>query len=366
MIIYIPCLLDDYIITAFKGLTKKGGLTKDFVAQETSMYAAHLTAVEDRTAAAVKDATDQDYDDEDTDVNASQSGHPAVALRGDDVPLKKKKLKSGGSNSSKTVVTKPSDDDLPKFNIEHFTPGYTPKRVSKGENEYNIVVTGIRDTGLCGTYWSLEGGERGRGRRRSSLTAAVSNAPNSEKNPKTVSVVKAEIGKGPAPESKDTPICRSVQNLKRKLLIETAEDENDAGKKEAPQVDHNKNSMKDFGMGEFAPYTDLHWESLVRRPNHGIPPDAVQHAVVLRPPYHIVSRLRIKGFHKKGLSHTTNNTMVFTMMEGEVTVLLPTKDLKVVKGDSFLIPPRTKYDIHNEADRDAEISLIQYRYRSEV
>ena len=85
---------------------------------------------------------------------------------------------------------------------------------------------------------------------RYSLTAAVSNAPNSEKNPKTVSVVKAEIGKGPAPESKDTPICRSVQNLKRKLLIETAEDENDAGKKEAPQVDHNKNSMKDFGMGE--------------------------------------------------------------------------------------------------------------------
>ena len=340
------------------------------------MYSAHtaLTAGEDRTAAAGaddKDGTDQDYDydDEDTDVNAS---HPAVTLRGDDVPavarggndglLKKKKLKSGGSHISKTVVTKPSDDDLPKFNIEHFTPGYTPKRVSKGENEYNIVVTGIRDTGLCGTYWSQEDGERGRGRRRSNLKAAVSNAPNSEKNPKTVSVVKAEIGKGP--ESKDTPTCHKVQNLKRKLLVETggAEDENVVGgKTEAPVVDHNKNSMNDFGMGEFAPYDKLNWESLVRRPNQGIPPDAVQHAVVLRPPFHIVSRLRIKGFYKKGLSHTTNNTMVFTMMEGEVTVLLPTKDLKVGKGDSFLIPPRTRYDIHNEAARDAEISLIQYR-----
>ena len=340
------------------------------------MYAAH-TAGEDRTAAAGaddKDGTDQDYDydDEDTDVNAS---HPAVILRGDDVPavarggndglLKKKKLKSGGSHISKTVVTKPSDDDLPKFNIEHFTPGYTPKRVSKGENEYNIVVTGIRDTGLCGTYWSQEDGERGRGRRRSSLKAAVSNAPNSEKNPKTVSVVKAEIGKGP--ESKDTPICHSVQNLKRKLLVETggAEDENVVGgKTEAPVVDHNKNSMNDFGMGEFAPYNKLNWESLVRRPNwpnQVIRPDAVQHAVVLRPPFHIVSRLRIKGFYKKGLSHTTNNTMVFSMMEGEVTVLLPMKDLKVGKGDSFLIPPRTRYDIHNEAARDAEISLIQYR-----
>ena len=116
-------------------------------------------------------------------------------------------------------------------------------------------------------------------------------------------------------------------------------------------------------MGEFASYNELNWESLVRRPNQGIriPPDAVQHAVVLRPPFHIVSRLRIKGFYKKGLSHTTNNTMVFTMMEGEITVLLPTKDLKVGKGDSFLILPRTRYDIHNEAARDAEISLIQYR-----
>jgi len=343
------------------------------------MYAAH-TAGEDRTAAPgadEKDCTDQDYDydDEDTNVNAS---HPAVTLRGDNVPAVARggddgllKLKSGGSHISKTVVTKPSDDHLPKFNIEHFTPGYTPKRVSKGENEYNIVVTGIRDTGLCGTYWSQGDGERGRGRRRSSLKAAVSNAPNSEKNPKTVSVVNAEIGKSPESLG-DTPICRSVQNLKRKLLVETggAEDENVVGgKTEAPVVDHNKNSMNDFGMGEFAPYNELNWESLVRRPNwpnRVIPPDAVQHAVVLRPPFHIVSRLRIKGFYKKGLSHTTNNTMVFTMMEGEVTVLLPTKDLKVGKGDSFLIPPRTRYDIHNEAARDAEISLIQYRSRSEV
>ena len=39
-------------------------------------------------------------------------------------------------------------------------------------------------------------------------------------------------------------------------------------------------------------------------------PDAVQYARALRPPYHLLSFLRIKGYSTKGMSCTNKNTMV--------------------------------------------------------
>ena len=39
-------------------------------------------------------------------------------------------------------------------------------------------------------------------------------------------------------------------------------------------------------------------------------PDAVQYARALRPPYHLLSFLRIKGYSTKGMSCTDKNTMV--------------------------------------------------------
>ena len=39
-------------------------------------------------------------------------------------------------------------------------------------------------------------------------------------------------------------------------------------------------------------------------------PDAVQYARALRPPYHLLSFLRIKGKSTKGMSCTDKNTMV--------------------------------------------------------
>jgi hypothetical protein len=39
-------------------------------------------------------------------------------------------------------------------------------------------------------------------------------------------------------------------------------------------------------------------------------PDAVQYARALRPPYHLLSFLRIKGSSTKGMSCTDKNTMV--------------------------------------------------------
>ncbi|XP_040568949.1 uncharacterized protein [Lepeophtheirus salmonis] len=43
--------------------------------------------------------------------------------------------------------------ELPKFDPDKFKPGYIPSIVKKGDEEYAVVVTGVKDTGLCGTYW---------------------------------------------------------------------------------------------------------------------------------------------------------------------------------------------------------------------
>ena len=90
-------------------------------------------------------------------------------------------------------------------------------------------------------------------------------------------------------------------------------------------------------------------------------PDAVQYARALRPPYHLLSFLRfvgfslvygvqlyllfyrIKGHSTKGMSCTDKNTMVFVVLEGEITVILHTTQFNAKKGESFYIPPKVQY-----------------------
>ena len=51
-------------------------------------------------------------------------------------------------------------------------------------------------------------------------------------------------------------------------------------------------------------------------------------------------RIRIKGHSTKGMSCTDKNTMVFVVLEGEITVILHTTQFNAKKGDSFYIPPK--------------------------
>lgn len=37
---------------------------------------------------------------------------------------------------------------------EEFVPGQAPPVVKKGDDEYVVIVSGVKDTGLCGKYWS--------------------------------------------------------------------------------------------------------------------------------------------------------------------------------------------------------------------
>merc|ERR1712110_462639 len=80
------------------------------------------------------------------------------------------------------------------------------------------------------------------------------------------------------------------------------------------------NSQREVVVECFAPYDDHRWVNIGKE-RDGMSPDAVQYARALRPPYHLLSFLRIKGHSTKGMSCTDKNTMVFVVLEGEITVL---------------------------------------------
>jgi glyoxylate utilization-related uncharacterized protein len=111
----------------------------------------------------------------------------------------------------------------------------------------------------------------------------------------------------------------------------------------------------------FAPYDDHRWVNIGKE-RDGMAPDAVQYARALRPPYHLLSFLRIKGHSTKGMSCTDKNTMVFVCLEGEITVILHTTQFNAKKGDSFYIPPKNYYNLINQKAREAELSLVQFQY----
>merc|ERR1719361_3314907 len=100
-----------------------------------------------------------------------------------------------------------------------------------------------------------------------------------------------------------------------------------------------------------------HWQE-----KNGMAPDAVQYARALRPPYQLLSFLRIKGNCAKGMGCSNKNTMVFVVLEGEITVVIHTTQFTAKKGDSFYIPPKNYYNLINNKAREAELSLLQYQY----
>ena len=59
----------------------------------------------------------------------------------------------------------------------------------------------------------------------------------------------------------------------------------------------------------FVTFTFSRWVNIGKE-RDGMSPDAVQYARALRPPYHLLSFLRIKGHSTKGMSCTDKNTMV--------------------------------------------------------
>ena len=134
-----------------------------------------------------------------------------------------------------------------------------------------------------------------------------------------------------------------------------------AGQQRSVSCVTDDNSQREVVVECFAPYDENRWVNIGKE-RDGMAPDAVQYSRALKPPYHLLSFLKIKGHSTKGMSCTDKNTMVFLVLVGELTVILHTTKFNVKKGDSFYIPPKNYYNIINEKAMEAELSLTQFQY----
>jgi len=315
-------------------------------------------------------------------------------------------------------------DDTLHFDPEKFTPGYVPKTVVKGGEEYAIVVSGVKDTGLCGGYWgnSENLGSRRRRKPTESLQCGRNGKPTILLDTDSKQMSEAGI-KGDFKESSQLEsIVDSEQNIKSrsrrrknedisssarqkklkssKKVEKFNEDEEGedyawvngdslfedkrskdglmtggrssavaaalaagvpAGQQRSVSCVTDDNSQREVVVECFAPYDENRWVNIGKE-RDGMAPDAVQYSRALKPPYHLLSFLRIKGHSTKGMSCTDKNTMVFLVLVGELTVILHTTKFNVKKGDSFYIPPKNYYNIINEKAMEAELSLTQFQY----
>jgi len=302
--------------------------------------------------------------------------------------------------------------------------------IKKGDSEYVVVVSGTKDTGLSGSYWSNL--ETLGSRRRCTITPPPGPAKDKKSptpSPKAGEATEAvEATEAPevteaAPEPVATPPKRGRKpktaeekepvkspgggkGRKRKIADESqpgtpsktakkevqleateyklqkntevyseqisAETHSNGTAKEVAPAQRNISCLSDANTAAgsaqrevvvecFAPYDDHRWVNIGKEKN-GMAPDAVQYARALRPPYQLLSFLRIKGNCAKGMGCSNKNTMVFVVLEGEITVVIHTTQFTAKKGDSFYIPPKNYYNLINNKAREAELSLLQYQY----
>lgn len=434
------------------------------------------------------------------------SGKPAAGeVKEED---EEEEVEEGKEVEKETIAAEaspPRDEELPEFDPAQFTPGYVPKTIKKGEDEYMIVVQGVQDTGLCGKYWgdlnnlpsrrrsklpeafkAGESPEPGAAGRRGSVgstgssetptgtgkrgakkqdtqaaglksaakkqitkpekvnntqaaaaAAAAESSAGEESGAEGAAAAPAateamETDQTPQPAEEDSAPQPKKRGRKRKVVEATEPDQEKktklheekiedvgasaasggapadqetakegspkkkggsssksspektaaaatatprnvaavsaalaigapAGQQRSVSCVADTSTQKEVVVECFAPYDDHRWVNIGKE-RDGMTPDAVQYARALRPPYHLLSFLRIKGHSTKGMSCTDKNTMVFVVLEGEITVILHTTQFNAKKGDSFYIPPKNYYNLINQKAREAELSLIQFQY----
>ena len=58
------------------------------------------------------------------------------------------KKRTRGRKSISVISPAPKDEELPEFDPATFKPGTPSPVVKKGDDEYNIIVQGVKDTGI--------------------------------------------------------------------------------------------------------------------------------------------------------------------------------------------------------------------------
>merc|ERR1712047_234683 len=160
-----------------------------------------------------------------------------------------------------------------------------------------------------------------------------------------------------SPAKENTTVSSKQQNAVSAALAAGVP----AGQQRSVSCVADTSTQREVVVECFAPYDDHRWVNIGKERDQ-MAPDAVQYARALRPPYHLLSFLGIKGHSTKGMSCTDKNTMVLVVLEGGITVILHTTQFNAKKGDSFYIPPKNYYNLINQKAREAELSLIQFQY----
>ena len=213
--------------------------------------------------------------------------------------------------------------------------------VKDGDDEYIVTVSGS-DTGLSGKYWSdlsnlgprrrctisPQPPKEGQQIKKASPAKNTSEKASETAKKKAGNVKKVAIAEKEPENEPSTPKGR-----KRKADDEAAPDTPSKGAKTAElepstpnggsatpaAAQRNISCLSDAPAGSsaqrevvvecFAPYDDHRWVNIGKEKN-GSAPDAVQYARALRPPYQLLSFLRIKGNCAKGMGCSNKNTMV--------------------------------------------------------
>jgi len=290
----------------------------------------------------------------------------AVASPGRDTPTSRRGS-VGSAGSVETPAKKAAVQIKVKPEVVKATPKSNKKQVTKPEKKEKDSVDSSQSEGE-------EAEVKARGRKRK-----IEETPGStEKKPKkgrpkkgdddepetTFSDYDSAGGSEPLRKNKgkDSPAKEPAVSSKQQSAVSAALAAGvPAGQQRSVSCVADTSTQREVVVECFAPYDDHRWVNIGKE-RDAMAPDAVQYARALRPPYHLLSFLRIKGHSTKGMSCTDKNTMVFVVLEGEITVILHTTQFNAKKGDSFYIPPKNYYNLINQKAREAELSLIQFQY----
>lgn len=218
--------------------------------------------------------------------------------------------------------------------------------MKKGDDEYIVIASG--STGLTGKYW--QDIDKLPPRRRCTITpppTTASPTPNKAGEKRKATTTNDETPAKKGRKSKETedqqersPKGRGAAGgggAKRKAAAAASSSEDEQTETErsgtptqtngtaaaaasaATPAQRNISCLSDSNATGsqqrevvvecFAPYDDHRWVNIGKEKN-GAAPDAVQYARALRPPYQLLSFLRIKGNCSKGTGCSNKNTMV--------------------------------------------------------
>ena len=118
----------------------------------------------------------------------------------------------------------------------------------------------------------------------------------------------------------------------------------------------SEKKVVEVGVECFRPYSHNVWSSV------GPGSEGVERSPALSPPHHLTYYVRLAPDTSKGLSMTDLNTLVFLVLEGELTVIITDEKFTARKGDTFYVPMNNKYDLLNQTQQKVELFVFQYKY----